>query len=793
MSNIYFTPKKMAKITGGYWENYDKKLQVKEFHHTYHYLKKGDAFVVISDNWPSPKAYKSNEHKIKGAIKKGISAIIVQKDLDIDTDIPVLRVENSYFAIKELAKYASKKTNAKKVLITGSYGKTGFKTHLHHILKDQVDTYVRLNSANFSASSYCNLASIKQNNKLFLMEIPIANREKMTRRSELISPDVCVVTSIGHEGIERWKSINRIIRYKLLIAKGLSDGGKLLLPYDDKYYSKILKEAQNYKQAKILTYGSSSECNAYFLHKHFTNFGWDVVAKIENTVVAYRVPFFEEYAVSSSLGELLCAYHLGIDVHEAANKYYGCTNFKSSGILYNVEYKNKSFYLYDQSNRGGIEGYESFFKTLSYIELPKGGKKILVTSEFVDYEDGEMENIDIPYFQQLIDDSEVEELFSVEKFSEHINVLKDKSIWKNHSIDFNNIKDEIMSSVKDNDLVCVKGIFESELPEFIEYIKNLDGIKIQEFVSTNSMQEENFALKGLKTIEPSDIQEFQRAVDNEDKKGWVYYFPFLYFWSLSQYRELLIEKKEDAINLFLLDKFYRDTKPRIQLYIPTLTEDISQQEKAIKRIFKYKGYETANIVWVDREDVARLTSLNLPIKFNYKTFEYMYDPKKYNDLSGGKLRNLRLQINRMLKHKNISIVPYEAKYKEQCLQLHERWNQTQKEKYDSVSDEKYTRNCIEHFDKFNKEDLNGLIILQNDKVMSFGFVGKISSKLLSFFIGKSDHSLKSVQSYLKYKLMLENQEYELTNDGPGISEGLDSSKRMFRPVIKHKVYRARIQ
>lgn len=792
MGDIYFTPKKMAKITGGHWENYNKKLKIKEFHHTYHYLKEGDAFVVISQNWPN-NAYKSNEHKINKAVKKGISAIVAQKDLKIDTDIPILRVENTYSAIKELAKYAAKKTKATKVLISGSYGKTGFKTHLHHIVKNRINTYVRLNSANYAASSYCNLASIKKENKLFLMEIPIAGRDKMTRRSKLISADIGVITSIGHEGIERWESINRIIRYKLLIAKGLPKGAKLLLPYDDKYYSKILKEAQTYKDTEILTYGSSSDCNAYFLYKQFTNFGWDVVAKIENKVVAYRVPFFEEYAVSSSLGELLCAYHLGVDVHDAADEYYGCTNFKSSGILYSVTYKDKSFYLYDQSNRGGIEGYESFFKTLSYTKLPKGGKKILVTSEFVDYEDGEMENIDIPHFQELIQNSNIKTLFSVEKFSEHIDVLKDKTIWKKHSIDFQNIQDEIIDSIQDNDLLCIKGIFESELPKFVEYIKNLEGIKMKEVLSTNSMKEENSALKGLRTIKPSDIKEFQKAVGLKDKKGWVYFFPFLYFWSLSKNRELLIEKKEDTINLFLLDKFYRDTKPRMQLYIPMLGGDLTKQEEAIKRVFKYKGRETADILWVDREDVARLNSLNLPIKFEYKTFEYLYNPKKYNDLSGGKLKNLRLQINKMSKNKNVSIQPYERKYEQECLKLHDKWSQTQKYKYKSVSDEKYTRNCIKYFDRFSSEDLNGLVVLQDDKVMSFGFVGKINNTILNLFIAKSDHSLSGVQVYLKYRLLLNNQKYNFVNDGPGINAGLDASKRMFRPVAKHKVYRARIQ
>lgn len=790
---MLYTIDKIADLTNGTWENLDKNLNINEFHHTYHYLQKGDAFVIISDNWPNGNAYKNNENKIKSAIKKGISAIIATFDVEIDEDIPILRVENSYFAIKKLAKYASQKTEAKKVLISGSYGKTGFKLHLNHIIKNQKNIYLRKNSANYTASSYCNLASIKEDDELFLMEIPVANRDKMIRRVKLIDPDMAVLTSIGHEGIERFKTINRIIRYKLLIASALPKNGKLLLPYDDRYYDKIYKEAKKYNDIEILTYGSSSKCNANVLYKKYSNFGWDVIAKIENKVVAYKVPFMEEYSVSNSLGVLLCAFHLGLDVHESANEYYNCRNFKSSGLMYGVELNDKNFYLYNQCNRGGIEGYESFFKTLSYLKPKRKGKKILITSEFVDYIDGEMDNIDEKLFQKLIKNSGITDLFSVEKFSEHINVLEDKSIWKNHSIDYNNIKDEIFNTIQDDDIVSVKGIFDCSLTSFMKDLNAIEDIKIKEVNFKNNMEDTNNSLRNLRTIEPSDVEDFKKYVQKEDKRGWVYFFPFIYFWSLSSSREILIDKKNNTLSLFLLDKFHKSSFPKFQQYIPTLPLLKDEQLKSIERIYKYKGRKTANIVWIDKEDVSRLKSIYKSFQFKYKTSEYLYNPKLYNDLGGKKFRNLRQQLTQMSKNENTQTVPYEKKYEKQCLELHDLWNKTQIKKYGSVSDEKYTRNCILNFDLFTPNELNGLVILQNNKVISFGFVGYINTNVLSFFIGKSDYSFNGVQSYLKYTLLKNNEDYLYANDGPSIAKGLDASKRMFRPVSKHKVYKGIIK
>lgn len=793
MDGLYFTEQMMADITGGVWENLYDDLLIKEFHHTYHYLQKGDAFVVISDNWPNPNAYKTNEHKINRAIKKGISAIIVKNDLSIDTDIPILRVENSYFAMKKLAKFASQQAKATKVLISGSYGKTGFKLHLNHIIEDQKKIYVRKNSANYAASSYCKMASIKQNSDLFLMEIPIANEDKMRRRVKLISPYISVLTSIGHENIEKYKTIENIIQHKLLIASRLPKDGKLLIPHDDRYYAQIKKEAKRYKDINLLTFGSSSRCNAHTLYKKFSNFGWDVIAKIENIVVAYRVPFFEEYAVASSLGELLAVYHLGLDVHKAADRYYSCSNFKSSGNFYEVNYQNKHFYLYDQTSRGGIEGYESLFKTFEYINPTKNGKKILVTSEFVDYEDGEMENIDIPHFQTLIEKSGFEAIYSVEKFSEHMHVISDKSIWKNHSIDYTNIQDEILNSIDNDDILVLKSIFESQLYKFFEQIQHLVGFEIQAVKHTNSLGDKNDALRGLRTINPSDIELFKRYVEKDNRMGWVHYFPFLYFWSLSSSREILMDKKEESISLFLLDKLNRSKYPRMQQYIPTLPLSYIPQKRAFNVIYKYKGYKAANIIWVDRADVVRLKEIEKQLKVTYKTSEYIYDPKIYDTLAGTKFRNIRQQLSQISKNENVLIVPYEKKYASDCLKLHEMWNTTQIDKYGKVEDEKYTKNSILHFDLFKEEDLNGLVVLQNNQVMSFGFVGKMSDRILNFFIGKSDYRLKGVQTYLKYSFLKQNRTYQFVNDGPGISRGLDNSKRMLRPVMKHKVYKARVE
>ena len=468
-NDLLFNLESISNITGGYWTNITNEFKIDNFQHILKHIKQNDLFVVHYENWYNKN--KNNEDKILDAIQKGASSIMVEKNSVIEYNIPTLKVDNTYMALRKLALYASYKSKAKRVVVTGSFGKTSFKRHLYELIKDQYITYARLNSSNRVASTYGNLASLKYNTEVIIVEIPIGTNQKTQRRAQYVKPDICVITSIGHEHIERHGDIENIIKEKCSIVSTLQKNGKVIIDSTSKYYNMIIKELEQYNDIKILTCGTTNNNNGVLLQYKFRDFEWDVTSKIENKIYKYKVPFIEYHAPLASTMELLCAKYLGSDILKCSSIYKNCTNYKSSGLFYKVKHKNKSFYIYDQSNRGGIEGYISFFKTISLIKPKKNGKKILITSEFVDYKDGEMENIDIPLFQKLIKESNIDLFYSVEKFNKHNKVLENTGIINIHGNKFEDIEVEVLNNIKDNDIVFIKAIFESRLPEFVKKIE----------------------------------------------------------------------------------------------------------------------------------------------------------------------------------------------------------------------------------------------------------------------------------------------------------------------------------
>lgn len=476
-NKLFYSLEMMAKITSGKWKNLDtKEIDINDIVHIIKHVEKNNMFVIHYDNWYDKS--KNNEDEINRAIEKGASSLLIQKETEAKVNIPVLIVENTYEALRKLALYASEKSNAKRVIISGSYGKTAFKVHLYELINKDINTYARLNSSNRVVSTYGNLASLKKDTEVLLLEIPIGTKGKTKRRSGYAKPDIFVLTSIGHEHIERHGTIEEIIKQKCSIAENLPKDGKVLIPFEDAYYPSIRKELNKYNHIKILTFGSHNSCDAQLLESKFEDNYWKVVSRIEEEIVSYDIPFIEVHAIFSSLAELLTAKLLGLDIKKLVNNYKKCSNYKSSGNYYKVKFLEKKIYLYDQSQRGGIEGYISFFKTASFIKPKGNGRKILLTSSFVDYEDDEMKYINFDLFRDLIKKANFDAIFSVEHFSEHMNVIEDKSIWKNHSYKYKDIKKHIFEYLEDGDILFVKGIFESELKWFLSDIKKISGVEV---------------------------------------------------------------------------------------------------------------------------------------------------------------------------------------------------------------------------------------------------------------------------------------------------------------------------
>ena len=129
--------------------------------------------------------------------------------------------------------------------------------------------------------------------------------------------------------------------------------------------------------------------------------------------------------------------------------------------------------------------------------------------------------------------------------------------------------------------------------------------------------------------------------------------------------------------------------------------------------------------------------------------EYLYDPKFYRSLSGGRTRNLRHNLDPDRETRgDVEVRPYTAGDVPDCLALLDEWWEMQKTKHEQLYNRRYNTACLKTAAKFDQADLFGKVILVDGKIRSFGFAGEMREGLGNLFITYSDHNIKGLNYFL---------------------------------------------
>jgi len=319
------------------------------------------------------------------------------------------------------------------------------------------------------------------------------------------------------------------------------------------------------------------------------------------------------------------------------------TQFESSGQLYQVRLEDREFVLYDQSKRGGIEGYEGFFKTLGYLEPGMGGKKIVLTSAYVDSEDNELDYINAHRFADLTCDSNIDAFFTVEHFADHKEVLPDnrlllskgisteKCAWVLHRNRCRDLYPMLLPYLRTGDLLAVKGIFESELSGFLSYLKE-QGAKVS-LLNSHRQNPEKTDKPELSEPRPDllchlDLTRFKSLLP-ENTRQWCAYFPFLYFYSRQTRMRLSLEALGPAQALLLYRNYGRENE-NVELYLPPfLPESDEDQTVPVKKVqqalYAKNKVERSNILWLTDDDRR---GLGTGVRYLRKKPEYLTRPHR---------------------------------------------------------------------------------------------------------------------------------------------------------------------
>lgn len=258
-------------------------------------VKSGDLFVALV-------AENDGHDYVQQALTKGATAVLVDDRHQIDSKIPAIIVSDTLLALQQLGEYRRHQINPKVVAITGSNGKTTTKDMTSAIMGSQYKTFKTPENFNNEIGVPLTLLTMPDDTEVLVVELGMDRPGQLTTLSELVKPDIAIITMIGEAHIEFFKTRENIARAKLEITKGLKSQGTLLIPYDEPLLTnaQVKQNVQTFGQDITDTNSSSSK----------------TIFTYQNT--RFAIPLLGRYNIMNALAAISAGILLHIELKNAA-------------------------------------------------------------------------------------------------------------------------------------------------------------------------------------------------------------------------------------------------------------------------------------------------------------------------------------------------------------------------------------------------------------------------------------------------------------------------------------------
>lgn len=209
----------------------------------------GKLFVALKGDFFDGEAY------CQQAVEKGAAAVLVANAVEVD--VPQLIVKDTLVALQAMATAWVMQTGVKVIGITGSNGKTTVKNMLHAVLSQKYQCHATQGNFNNEIGVPLSLLSISADDQVAVIEMGAAQMGDVAALTEIIKPDIAIITNIGDAHVGRFGGVDNIAKGKAEIYQALDRNGKGVVNADCAY-------AEDFKQkikGSIITFGQSADAD----------------------------------------------------------------------------------------------------------------------------------------------------------------------------------------------------------------------------------------------------------------------------------------------------------------------------------------------------------------------------------------------------------------------------------------------------------------------------------------------------------------------------------------------------
>ena len=292
--------------------------------------------------------------------------------------VPVQKSVNRWYYRKARAKL--RRINPAVIGVAGSYGKTSTKFFIEAILREKFEVLK-------SPASYNTLLGIcrainetlEERHQVFVVEMGAYRRGEVRDTARLVSPRIGIVTSIGPEHFERFKSLDNIQQTNFELIEELPREGLALFNCDSEHCRELALWPQRARTGRYALTGVTADTDIWAedVRQGPHGLSFTVVLK-DGARMAMRTVLLGRLNVLNILGAVLVARELGMGLEEIAA---AVGKLEPAPHRLQMSRTQAGVTILDDSYNSNPAGAAEAFRVLSEFQ---GGQRVLVTPGLVE-------------------------------------------------------------------------------------------------------------------------------------------------------------------------------------------------------------------------------------------------------------------------------------------------------------------------------------------------------------------------------------------------------------------------
>ena len=291
------------------------------------------------------------------------------------------------------AKKRIKTFQPKVIGITGSYGKTSTKYILHQILSEKFNTLMTPDSYN-TPMGICKVirGELTAEHEIFIVEMGAYKRGDIRELCNLASPQIGILTAVGPQHLERFKSIENIAKTKYELIESLPPDGLAVFNCDNEICAGLADKREHdgnpvhrYATEPFPVASASERAELTATNIQHTDEGLTFTIHTSVGTTEIRTQLLGRHNVSNILAATAVATECGMTLEEIR---VAIANVAPVPHRLQLTSSEGNVTIIDDSFNANPVGAKAALEVLTEIQ---GGKKVLVTPGMVELGEREYE------------------------------------------------------------------------------------------------------------------------------------------------------------------------------------------------------------------------------------------------------------------------------------------------------------------------------------------------------------------------------------------------------------------